>query len=71
MSPDAEGGTLEATLQTPDGYHLTALSALASLEKVLAGEAPPGFSTPSKAFGAEFILTIPGTDLRWEVESHG
>jgi len=68
---NAEGGALEATLQTPDGYQLTALTALASLEKVLAQEAPAGFSTPSRAFGAEFILTIPGTDLRWEVGSGG
>lgn len=68
---NAKGAGLEATLQTPDGYHLTALAALSALEKVLAQEAPAGFSTPSKAFGAEFILTIPETDLRWELDSHG
>jgi len=63
---DAQGNSAEATLETPEGYRLTALTAMASLEKVLAGEAPPGFSTPSKAFGAEFILRIPETDLRWK-----
>ena len=66
---DAQGNSLEATLQTPPAYRLTALTALASLEKVLSGEAPRGFSTPSKAFGAEFILSIPDTDLRWEIDS--
>ncbi|MFH1264937.1 MAG: saccharopine dehydrogenase NADP-binding domain-containing protein [Planctomycetota bacterium] len=66
---DAKGNFAEATLQTPDAYRLTALTALASLEKVLAQEAPPGFSTPSQAFGPEFILTIPDTDLRWETDS--
>jgi short subunit dehydrogenase-like uncharacterized protein len=63
---DAEGNSVEATLTTPGGYALTVSTALASLAKVLAGEAPPGFSTPSKAFGAEFILSLPETDFRWE-----
>ncbi len=26
----------------------------------------PGFSTASQAFGREFILSFPGTDIRWE-----
>ncbi len=62
---DGEGRSTEATLVTASGYQLTALTALASLEKVLAGASPSGFSTPSKAFGAEFILSIAGSDLRW------
>ncbi len=60
------GETAEATLITPSGYTLTALTALASLEKILAGEAPAGFCTPSKAFGAEFVLSIPDTDMQWQ-----
>ena len=60
---DAQGRSVEATLLTPSGYQLTAWAALACVEKVLAGAAGPGFSTPSKAFGPEFILTIPGTDV--------
>jgi short subunit dehydrogenase-like uncharacterized protein len=63
---DAEGNCVEATLETPEGYRLTVLTALASLQRVLAGEAPRGFSTPSKAFGEDFVLGIPGTDFRWE-----
>jgi short subunit dehydrogenase-like uncharacterized protein len=66
---DAQGNSAEATLQTLEGYRLTVLTALASLERVLAGEAPPGFSTPSKAFGPEFILSFPETDLRWQPDS--
>ena len=30
-------------------------------ERVLAGGVPRGFLTPSKAFGADFILAIPGS----------
>lgn len=62
---NAEGKAVSATLLTPAGYLLTVLAALASLDRVLAGKAPAGFATPSKAFGADFILTIPGNDLRW------
>jgi hypothetical protein len=44
------------------------LTALASVAKVLVGEGPLGFSTPSKAFGPEFILSFPESDLRWAAE---
>jgi short subunit dehydrogenase-like uncharacterized protein len=62
---DAQGRSVSATLETPGGYALTVTAALAVLERVLSGAAPIGFCTPSKAFGAEFILTLPGTDFRW------
>jgi len=65
---DAQGGSASATLETPGGYALTVTAALAALEKVLAGDAPRGFCTPSRAFGAAFVLTLPGTDFRWEGE---
>ncbi|MBX7167926.1 MAG: saccharopine dehydrogenase NADP-binding domain-containing protein [Pirellulales bacterium] len=60
---NAAGASVEATLETPGGYPLTVATTLAVLEQVLAGKAPAGFSTPAKAFGADFILTIPGTAL--------
>jgi short subunit dehydrogenase-like uncharacterized protein len=63
---DARGRSIEATLQTPGGYPLTVATALASLDRVLAGDVPPGFFTPARAFGAEFILSVPGTEFRWE-----
>ncbi len=65
---DAEGNSLEATLRSLEGYRLTVLTALESLARTLAGDVPPGFSTPSQAFGPEFILHFPETDLRWEGE---
>ena len=60
------GGAVEATLTTPGGYLLTVRTALASVERVLAGGVKPGFATPSQAFGPEFILGIAETDFRWE-----
>jgi short subunit dehydrogenase-like uncharacterized protein len=47
-------------LQCPEGYTLTALTALAIVEKVLAGQVSPGFQTPSRVYGADLILEIEG-----------
>jgi short subunit dehydrogenase-like uncharacterized protein len=63
---DDHGNSLSATLETPSGYHLTALTAVAALERVLARAVPRGFSTASQAFGKDFILGFPNTDIRWE-----
>lgn len=64
---DARGRSVEATLETPGGYPLTVLTTLAAVEKVLAGdvhEGAVGFLTPARAFGKDFITTIPATDLQ-------
>jgi short subunit dehydrogenase-like uncharacterized protein len=61
---DAGGRAVEATMTVPGGYELTVLTALASVERVLAGQTPAGFSTPSRAFGKDFILSIPGTEMK-------
>lgn len=47
-------------LRCGDGYAITVASTLAILKRVLAGEAPPGFQTPSKAYGPDFVLSLPG-----------
>ena len=68
---DASGNTLTARLSTPEGYTLTALTALAIVEKVLMGLAPIGFQTPAKAYGHNLILEIKGVsreDLPRKIE---
>jgi short subunit dehydrogenase-like uncharacterized protein len=60
---DRDGQLVEATLEAPGGYPLTAMTTVASVGKILAGYGPKGFSTPARAFGKDFILTIPGTEL--------
>jgi len=60
---DSQGRSVEATLQTPGGYPLTVLTSLMFLEAALAGELPAGFSTPSKALGAQAILRVPETEF--------
>ncbi len=58
---DASGNVVRARLTALTGYKLTALTAVRAAERVLAGGVPTGFVTPSKAFGADFILEFPGS----------
>lgn len=57
---NAAGRKVVSTVETPESYHFTALSAVASVEKILQGAVPPGAWTASKAFGADFVGEIPG-----------
>lgn len=54
------GKRLVSRLQGPEGYTLTALTALAIVAKVLGGQIAVGFQTPSLAYGANLILEIEG-----------
>ncbi len=56
----ANGDRAEAWLRGPSGYTLTAQTAVHLAAKALAGETRPGFQTPSRAYGADVILEIPG-----------
>jgi short subunit dehydrogenase-like uncharacterized protein len=63
---DEAGRRAESRLATPEAYTFTARAALGVVERVLAGQAPAGFQTPAKAYGPDFVLSIPGvtrTDL--------
>lgn len=57
---DEAGQQKQSRLQGPEGYTLTALTALAIVERALKGDAPHGFQTPSRAYGADLILEIEG-----------
>ena len=58
---DAQGASAEARLRLPNGYLLTAVTALLVLRRVLAGDFTPGFQTPARQYGADFILEVAGT----------
>ena len=47
-------------LHTPDGYSFTPVAALAVAGRILAGHFAPGFQTPAKAYGADFVLALGG-----------
>jgi len=59
---DPNGGRAESRLRAPEGYTLTALTAVAAVQRVLAGEAPVGFQTPSRAYGGDWILEFDGVE---------
>jgi short subunit dehydrogenase-like uncharacterized protein len=59
-----QGRHVEGTLTTPNGYSLTVMTALAAVERLLHSTPRAGFLTPALAFGAEFITTFGGCDLR-------
>jgi short subunit dehydrogenase-like uncharacterized protein len=57
---DDAGEQRSSRLACPEGYALTIETALTGVKHVLAGDAPAGFQTPAKAYGADFILEIEG-----------
>src|SRR5207253_402297 len=57
---DDAGQRVVSRLRGPEGYTLTVLAALAVVEQVAAGGAPPGFQTPSMVYGPDFVLGLEG-----------
>jgi short subunit dehydrogenase-like uncharacterized protein len=61
---DDQGRNAVARLHGPEaGVIWTSLAALVAVQKVLAGEAPPGFQTPALAYGPDFVLECEGVRL--------
>ncbi len=61
---DENGNTVDATMEIPDGYTVTMHAAVAATERVATTSPPAGFQTPSRAFGEQFVLELPGIDLQ-------
>ena len=58
---DDQGQKAVSRLHGPEaGVVWTARAALAAVQKVLAGNASPGFQTPALAYGADFVLECEG-----------
>jgi short subunit dehydrogenase-like uncharacterized protein len=60
---NARGEQREARLVTPEGYTLTAHTALLLLKKILDGEGKPGFWTPAGLFGKDVVRQIHGPSV--------
>jgi short subunit dehydrogenase-like uncharacterized protein len=63
---DPDGRRAAALLTGPEGYTFTAMAMVRAAERLLGGGLAAGFHTPARAFGADFVLEIPGvarTDL--------
>ncbi len=58
---DPQGRRVVSRLHGPEaGLVWTTRAALAAVKKVLAGQVAPGFQTPGKVFGADFVLECEG-----------
>lgn len=57
---DAAGRRAAARLHTPEAYTLTGLTAAEIARRVLGGWIEPGFQTPGRVFGPDFVLGFPG-----------
>lgn len=57
---DRTGRLARSRLRTPDGYTFTAAAALTLVRRVLDGDLSAGFQTPSRAYGADFVLGLKG-----------
>ena len=52
--------TVRAKLKTPEAYYLTALTSVEIMKHILDDDYKSGFQTPSKVYGADFILQFAG-----------
>lgn len=57
---DHAGRRESALMKTGDAYGMTVIIALAAVERLATLGAQVGFQTPSRVFGADFILGMPG-----------
>lgn len=57
---DVRGNAVTARLRLPDGYTLTMLATIDAAERILRGEAKPGFHAPAAAFGSDAITRLEG-----------
>jgi short subunit dehydrogenase-like uncharacterized protein len=54
--------TIRAKLRTPEAYYLTALTSVEIMKRILSNDLKPGFQTPSKVYGADFIMQFAGVE---------
>jgi len=65
---NAAGDVVTARMQTPEGYQLTAMTAVLAAETLNRVRIPAGYHTPSSAFGPDFILEAKG--VKREMPQH-
>jgi short subunit dehydrogenase-like uncharacterized protein len=57
---DGAGRTARARLSTPEVYGFSCTTALAIVDRVLAGDLEVGFQTPARVYGADFVMSFEG-----------
>lgn len=65
VEAESKNGThKKARLDTPEGYRLTAMTAVEIARRALGRQSRAGFQTPSRVYGADFIVSFPGVTRR-------
>jgi short subunit dehydrogenase-like uncharacterized protein len=57
---DDSGRVIRSRLRTPEAYSFTAISASTIAQRVRVGDFEPGYQTPARVYGEDFVLTFPG-----------
>ena len=55
-----DGRAVASRLRTPEAYSMSAQTAVRIAQRVLGGDVESGFQTPSRVYGAHFILQFQG-----------
>ena len=61
---NARGEEVTMSMTTPEAYALTVLTAIAAVRRVLTEPVRAGSFTPAMRFGADFLKSIPGVEVR-------
>ncbi len=56
----AAGRTITARVRVANGYTVTTDASIAIARRLLAGGVSPGFTTPARLMGADFVTSLPG-----------
>lgn len=60
QAKNASGRTVTARIRVPNGYTVTTDAAVAIARRLLEPGSAPGFTTPARLMGADFVTTLPG-----------
>jgi len=60
----ADGRSVSATMETPDGYDVTVTASLGIVEHLLKNDVEGGFYTPSLLMGADYATSLPGISIK-------
>ncbi len=63
---NAKGRWVELQMLTPNGYDITVAATLGIVAQLLEKGATPGFQTPARLMGEQFVLRLPGVEMKSE-----
>jgi short subunit dehydrogenase-like uncharacterized protein len=61
---NADGRSVSATMETPDGYELTVTAGLGMVSYLLEKDVEGGYTTPSLLMGPDYAASLPGVSLQ-------